>query len=78
MLYKGVASAQLFIDTAKFLEAHNITPKIFPDDVNVKVYMSVLNVDQAAMFQTVDLLNTSYHRWLGSRLAVRYFGQQMQ
>ena len=46
------ATAELLvIDTlAKLLEAHNIKFKMFADDV--KVYMSVLNADDAATFQT--------------------------
>jgi len=42
VLYKGVAfpvAFVIFIDTlTKLLEAHNIIPKIFADDVN-KVYV---------------------------------------
>ena len=41
----------IFIDTlAELLEAHNIKSKMFADDV--KVYMSVLNADDAATFHT--------------------------
>jgi len=41
---RGPVAFIIFINTsAKLLEAHNITSKIFADDV--KVYMSVFNVD---------------------------------
>ena len=50
-VWRDMRLADALVDTlAKLLEAHNIKFKMFADDV--KVYMSVLNADDAATFQT--------------------------